>query len=312
MELQTKVKIEAGRRFSYNSRYMMFGSCFAQNIGEKMLGHRFCCDVNPFGILYNPFSIAKAIERTMDNRPMNRTELTLHNGLWHSWLHHGSFSSGDADKSLAAINSRMEAAAQNLMTADCLIITFGSSVVYERDGEVVANCHKLPARAFTERRLTVSEITERYTALITRLREYNPTIHIILTVSPVRYMGRGAFDGNCNKAVLLLAVEELCRSIDGTSYFPSYEIVMDELRDYRFYAEDMIHPSPQAVEYVWERMCASLFSDETRLAMKEIDGICKALAHRPFHPDSDEYAMFLEKTREKIVRIKEKYPSIVI
>ncbi len=312
MELQTKVKIEAGKRFSYNSRFMMFGSCFAQNIGEKMQAYRFCCDVNPFGILYNPISIANAIERTMEGRMMGREELMQHNGLWHSWLHHGAFSSGDAEKTLTAINSRMERAASNLKTADCLIITFGSSVVYEHDGAVVANCHKLPAKAFTERRLTTDEITERYTALIARLREHNPSLHIILTVSPVRYMGRGAFDGNCNKAMLLLAVESLCKHTGGVSYFPSYEIVMDELRDYRFYAEDMIHPSAQAVDYVWERMTTCLFSEDTQQAMKDVNSLCKALSHRPLHPDSEEYSVFMEKTRERITRIREKYPIINI
>ena len=287
------------------------GSCFSEAIGERLKISKFRCDVNPFGILYNPLSIAEALREIMEGKVYGREDLFWHNGCWHSPMHHSDFSADTVEETLRLINGRLQAAAGKLGDLDFLLLTFGSAVVYEdKDtGCVVGNCHKLPERNFLRRRLSVDEIVEEYAIRFLDLFDRNARLKVYFTVSPIRYLRDGLHESQLSKATLLLAVEEICKAFPGRAfYFPAYELLQDELRDYRFYADDLVHPSDLAVRYVWERFTQWCLSPEAQRMMAGYEEIHKALAHKPIHPESDEYKRFLEQIVLKMERLNGKYP----
>lgn len=295
MAWQTKVNIpQADFRIGYGSEIMMLGSCFAENIGEKLSYFKFNADVNPCGIVYNPKSAASVLRRLVEGRPFMGDELLENNGLWVSLLHHGSFSSQDKEECLLRINKRFAEAAEKLKTVDLLVLTFGTAWVYryKADGRIVSNCHKIPASAFERFRLTPEDIVVEYTELIGRLREINPELRVLFTVSPIRHWKDGAHGNQLSKSTLLLAIDELAGSLDRVYYFPSYEIVMDELRDYRFYAEDMLHITLQAVEYIWNCFKETYIDKTADNLMVRIDKINKTLAHRPLEAGNEKWLQF--------------------
>jgi hypothetical protein len=273
-------------------------------------------EVNPFGVLYNPLSIAEALTSLLDYRPLTEDELTLFpDGGWNTWLHHSSYSLPERAEALAHINTRMERAAQILDEADTLIITLGTAWVYRlrEDGRVVGNCHKVPERMFTRQRLTVEEIVDAYDALLERVWNANPKLRILFTVSPVRHLKDGLHGNQLSKATLLLAVDELCTKYqERIQYFPAYEIVMDELRDYRFYAEDMAHPSLQAVDYVWEQFVEHCVDAGAQQFMQQWEKVVRALEHRPFNAESEQYQQFIHQNLSKIKELKERYPYLEV
>ena len=298
---------------SHETRVMMLGSCFVQNIGQKLEECKFSVDINPFGILYNPFSICEALDYICTDRLFDEAceELFFHNEMWHSWLHHSDFSRRERAEVVEAVNSRLLAAKETFASLDVLMLTFGTAYVYRRvsDGRVVGNCHKMPQRNFTRSLLTVDEIVGHMSAVVDKMLSLRPSMKILFTVSPIRHLRDGAHDNQISKATLLLAVEELCRRYpDALCYFPSYEIVLDELRDYRFFAEDMVHPSLVAVEYLWERFAEAYFSPATMRLNDELKDITRALAHRPFDATSQAHRTFLSKIMLKIEDIRKKYP----
>ena len=305
MLFTTPVNIKPNKSINHNSRIVMLGSCFAENIGKKLIDCGFNVVMNPMGILYNPISIHNALQRIIEGREFTEDELFYHNGLWASFMHHGSFSHSDKNEALRIMNERLHQAHQQLQNATHLIITFGSAEVYEHNGQVVANCHKLPARHFTHRLLSTNEITTPYYSLFPAPYSLLP----IFTISPVRYLGEGAHHGQINKATLLLATDQICCET-GADYFPSYEIMMDELRDYRYYATDMIHPSEVAIDYIFERFTTTYLTEEAIRTAEEIKKIKKSLSHRPLHPDSEEYQTFKKKLSQQSDMITEKDPTI--
>jgi hypothetical protein len=307
MNFTTPVNIKPNKTIDHNSRIVMLGSCFAENIGKKLIDCGFNVVMNPMGILYNPISIFSTLSRIIEGREFTENELFQHNGLWASFMHHGSFSHSDKSEALRLMNEKLHEGHKQLKNATHLIITFGSAEVYEHNGLVVSNCHKLPSREFTHRLLSIDEII---TSSIS-LSSLNPQLSTIFTISPVRYLGNGAHHGQINKATLLLATEQLCQTT-GAKYFPSYEIMMDELRDYRYYAADMIHPSEIAVEYIFERFTETYLTDEAIRTAEEVKKIKKSLAHRPLHPDSEEYEKFKKKLSQQIDAIAQKYPNVKI
>jgi hypothetical protein len=324
MQFTTPVNIKPKKTIDHNSRIVMLGSCFAENIGKKLIDCGFNVVMNPMGILYNPISIHFALERIIEGREFTEDELFYHNGLWASFMHHGSFSHSDKNEALRMINERLHKAHQQLKNATHLIITFGSAEVYEHNGKVVSNCHKLPSRQFTHRLLSINEITNAYLEQSDEnlATQYCPPVlggraeggggqelSTIFTISPVRYLGEGAHHGQINKATLLLATDKICQKT-GADYFPSYEIMMDELRDYRYYAADMIHPSEIAIEYIFERFAETYLTDEAIRTAEEVQKIKKSLAHRPLHPESEEYEKFKKKLSQQIEAITKKYPTI--
>ncbi len=314
IDFQTKVELPLGEwQFGYADRLMSFGSCFSEHIGNKLVEAKFACDVNPFGILYNPLSVAAALRDVLDGRRYGEDapELFCAGGQWHSYMHHSRFSAASREECLRLINGRLARAVEELASLDVLLLTFGTARVYRlADGRVVANCHKQPERLFVRELVSVDAIVQEYRVLIDRLLAVRPSLHILFTVSPIRH-ARDGFHGNqVSKSVLLLAVERLCELYSCCHYFPSYEIQLDELRDYRFYADDMLHPSALAVEYIWKCFCQTYLTDEARSLMAECLSIARALAHRPFHPESSQYKSFLTQITLKIGRIMEKYPTL--
>jgi len=315
MNFRTKVELpEKGAEIRHSERIMLFGSCFAENIGNLLLENKFRCDVNPFGILYNPMSIASALHQLMEREAYEKKDFFEAEGRWHSWMHHGDFSSSSQEEALAKVNSRFVKAKSVFAKADWLMVTFGTSYVYihKDTQEVVGNCHKMPERMFTRLMLDVKTIVEEWQGVLEKCREVNPDLKVLFTVSPIRHAKDGMHGNQLSKANLLLAIDELCRTCSGCFYFPSYEIVMDELRDYRFYADDMLHPSPMAVEYLWKCFSKCYFSASTREVMKEWAEIRRGLEHKPFDPESEAYRNFLSQIVLKIARIKEKLPYLEV
>lgn len=309
MDFRTPVEWHGeSEEIKYSDHVLLMGSCFAENVGGLLLENKFSCDVNPFGILYNPLSIAKALRQMLDGKVYTMDDLFDSGGQWHSWMHHSSFSLTDADECLNRINLRLEKAASALPRTSWLIMTWGTAFVYEKDSEVVGNCHKQPDRLFTRRLLDVDTIYREWNDALREAKQRFPGLKVMLSVSPIRHLKDGLHGNQISKSVLLLAIDRLCRELDFCHYFPSYEIVMDELRDYRFYAEDMLHPSPLAVKYIWECFCSTYMSKDTQRVMKEWADIQKGLAHRPFNPDSDAYRRFLSQIVLKIEELKEKFP----
>lgn len=294
----------------YEDKLMLFGSCFAENIGSRLLANKFDVDVNPFGVLYNPLSIKQAIELLLDEREFSSNDLFFDKGLYHSFFHHSSFSTVSSGEMLRDINESCIKSSQQLRSANILLVTFGTSYVFreKETGSIVANCHKLPASHFDRFRLSVHEIVESWNELIVRLRQENPSVQILFTVSPIRHWKDGAHGNQLSKSILLLAIEELMQAHEGIFYFPSYELLLDELRDYRFYSEDMIHPNNMAVEYIWERFEETFFGDITLALIKEWAKISKAISHRPFNENTEEHKDFLRQTLLKLKNLRKKYP----
>ena len=301
MKLYTSVDIApCARKIGYGDKILLLGSCFADNIGAKFAEHYFQATINPLGTLYNPASIALSITDSQHSIPDSR--LIYHNGLWHSMMHHGTFSGKDKAAVQARCLDGYERLQRALKEATTVIVTFGTAWVYEMDGQVVANCHKLPANRFTRRCLAVDEIVEMWQPIVASM----PDKHWIFTVSPIRHVKDGLHANQVSKAILLQAVDEL-----GQSYFPSYEIMMDELRDYRFYAEDMVHPSQVAVEYIWQRFVETYMTEDTRGEMRTLHQLWQDRHHRFLHPDSEEAERFRLHVEKQMVALKERYPWII-
>ena len=311
MNFRTQVELpKEETEIRHSDRIMLFGSCFAENIGNLLLANKFRCDVNPFGILYNPLSVAEAIRQTLSYKTYNEADLFCDRAGWHSFMHHGSFSGNSAEECLLRINERLGRAAAELPQTDWLMITWGTAWVYslKENGKVVGNCHKQPDKLFTRRLLSVEEIVVEYFDLLKMLQELNPNLKVLFTVSPVRHAKDGMHGNQISKSTLLLAIDTLQHHYPMCHYFPSYEIMMDELRDYRFYADDMFHPSPMAVSYIWKCFGDTYFSSQTRQIMKEWEEIRKGLNHKPFDVRSEAYRSFLTQIVLKISRMKEKFP----
>ncbi len=311
MEFRTRVELPKGEYpISHSSQLMLWGSCFAENIGKYLSENKFTCDTNPFGVLYNPLSISKAIGLLMEKDTYS--DLRFDNNKWYSLMHHSVFSASEKEECLRRINHRFKAGKENMQKVDWLILTWGTAWVYEwkETGEIVGNCHKLPDKLFRRRLLSVAEVVENYRELLAKIHLQSPQIQVLFTVSPIRHAKDGYHGNQISKSILLLAIEQICAELPYCHYFPSYEIMMDELRDYRFYADDMLHPSALAVNYIWECFCQCFFSKETLALMKEWDGIKKGLEHKPFNPESDTYYRFLSQILLKIEAVKEKFPYL--
>lgn len=297
MEFRTVVNIEKGFPINHIDRIMLLGSCFTDEIGSRLERRYFNPCVNPFGALYNPISIAKAIDCLINKPKFSEDDLFEHNGLWHSFMHHSRFSSRSKETALDNINASFSKAKEFFKTANVFIITFGTAFIYSLadSGEIVANCHKLPASTFVRRKISIDEITHRWSSLIKTINKINPNARIIFTVSPIRHLADGAHGNQSSKATLLLAIDKLIEQNQTCSYFPSYEIVLDELRDYRFYAADMKHPSDVAVDYIFERFAETYFSKETISKLKDFEKLWKMKNHIPMTDNLDEIKKFNEK-----------------
>lgn len=313
MKFRTEIEVERSRFvISHADKLMLVGSCFSDNIGKKLQGGGFYTDINPMGIVYNPASVKVSLQRILSGRPYESSEFYLHNGVWHTFDHHGQFSHADKNRCIEQVNEHLNMGHGNLKNANCLLVTFGTAWVYHhlQLNKIVSNCHKYPASDFKRERLSVDTIVAEWTALMVQLQTFNPSIQIIFTVSPVRHWKDGAHGNQISKSILHLAVDAICEQHNNCSYFPSYELVLDDLRDYRFFADDLLHPNEQAVQYIWEKFSTAYFSNYTLNQINQIQKIKRAAAHRPLKPDTDEYRKFAESQLKKIEAMLAEYPNL--
>lgn len=314
MQFITPIEIQTKNfpNVNHSHQILSLGSCFSQHIGNKLERSKFNCSINPFGVLYNPASIAKTLDEIMEHKVYTASDLFEHSQQWHSWMHHGDFSNVDKQEVLNQINHRISVAHDFISELDYLMITFGSAWIYrlKQGGEVVSNCHKVRADQFVRERLDIDQIFELYSGLIDKLLLRSPKLKIVFSVSPIRHVRDGLHENQLSKSILLLAIDKLAAKYPNVIYFPSYEIVLDELRDYRFYADDMVHPSELAIEYIWEKFKIAFFDKQTLTILEECQKIEKSLSHRPLNPNTESYSSFLEHLIEKMKHISNKYPKL--
>ena len=293
MKFRTEIEVAPlAEGLGYGAKIFALGSCFAENISERLQRAKFSIASNPFGVLFNPFSIANALERLDSARIFAVCDVKGGGECFYSFDAHSSLDGKTQTEAFGNLNKAVAQGSKALADADWVILTFGTAWVYEHEGRVVANCHKQPASQFERRRLSVTEIVERYGRLFDGvLRDKK----VILTVSPVRHIGDGLQENSVSKATLRLAVEELVSKYENAHYFPSYEILIDDLRDYRYYADDLAHPSKMAVEYVWERFCEAVLAEEAKAKLPQVEQIVAAAEHRPFNPESEAHKTFCRK-----------------
>ena len=311
MKLYTSVDIAPSeKKIGYDDKILLLGSCFADNIGAKFGEHYFQTTVNPFGTLYNPASIRRSIDLSLSRN--NKRYMLQHNGLWHSMMHHGSFSHPDKDVLIARCEESQTLLRTALRDATTIIVTFGTSWVYKMEYLVVANCHKMPAERFNRYCMTTGEIIESWLPLLDQI----PNKNWIFTVSPIRHIKDGLHANHLSKANLMQAIDVLianARDLNPSStysYFPSYEIMLDELRDYRFYAEDMVHPSQVAVDYIWRRFVDTYMTADTQNEMRTLHQLWCDRHHKLLHPDSYEAKMFAAKIEQRTQELKKQYDWI--
>ncbi|HTM91158.1 MAG TPA: GSCFA domain-containing protein [Flavisolibacter sp.] len=303
---------------THKDQLLLIGSCFTENMGEKLKKYKFSVLENPNGILFNPVSVTEALTSYIENTQLSEADLFQLNEGWHSWKHHSRFSGLTAEESLNKINSSASNAHSFLKTADYLMITLGSSWIYTltdkaingKIGSVAANNHKAPADWFYRRLMTTEEVLHVLDNTLYRLFHFNPKLKIIFTISPVRHLREGVVENNRSKAVLIQAVHHLVDKFDKLYYFPAYELVIDDLRDYRFYAEDLVHPNYFATQYVWEKFVDACMNDKTKKLIEEIHSINLAYQHKAFNPTSQQHKKFLKSFYEKTRILQEQNPNL--
>lgn len=313
MELRTTFSIDPSPvKISYTTPVLFIGSCFATAVGSHLREGKLPVMVNPAGTVYNPFSVGNTLNSIISPAERKREELYGHGGRWISFDHHTEFSSDDREELLEKIKAKEEEARNFLSGAGFLFITFGTARVYrwKETGRIVSNCHRIPASFFRQELLTPEEIASFWSGLLDRLGAFNPGLKVIFTISPVRHWKDGAHGNQVSKSVLFLAVEKLMAHPSSPDYFPVYELVMDDLRDYRFYGADMLHLSDTAVEYIRDAFDRCYVDDTARELWNEVAGITKAAEHRILTGDSNEIRRFAENMLAKITRITRRYPSL--
>jgi hypothetical protein len=313
MEFRTQIQISNSKNpIDYNAKIVSLGSCFAENMANKLDYFKFENSCNPFGIIFNPVSIEKMIYRIVNQFFYTEEDIFFHNERWHCYEVHSDLSNSNAVEFLENLNTVLKTSFQQLLQASHVIITYGTSWVYRniKSNAIVANCHKVPQIEFKKEILSVETIENSIRNTIDFIQKINPNCHFIFTVSPVRHLKDGFVENQWSKAHLIAALHSSRFSLPTSSYFPSYEIMMDELREYRFYAEDMIHPSPIAIQYIWQRFAETHISEESQAVMKEVESIQKGLAHKPFNSNSESHQQFLSKLQDKIAKLQKQFPEM--
>lgn len=300
------------QKISYNDRLLLIGSCFSSNIGTKLREVKFQNLHNPTGITFDPVSIANHLRAYASGCQYSVHDLFLQGELWHSWLHHSDFSGTDQNVVLQTINEETRKAAEWLKSCNWLFITLGTAYSYQlKEKELpVANCHKAPKEWFYKELLNIDKMTMTLKAAIDAVRQVNPKIQIVITVSPVKHIRDGVVENTRSKARLLEAAHQLAANVNNCSYFPAYELVTEVLRDYRFYAPDMAHPNEQAVQFIFEQFCKTFLSAETRQLMEEVKQIVSAKNHRPLHKGTKAHEEFLKTFANKTMQTQAKLPLL--
>ena len=317
MKLQTQITIqkETKNPINYDSRIVLLGSCFSENIGNKFEFYKFQAIQNPFGIFFHPKAIANFITNTINKKQYSEKDIFFENERWHCFDAHSSLSSPNKETLLSNLNSGIVDTNEALKKASHLIITFGTAWVYRflETNEIVANCHKIPQKKFQKELLSVTEISNIIEKITSLLQTINPALNIIFTVSPVRHLKDGFVENTQSKSHLIAGIHQAIeQSLSKISmkYFPSYEIMMDELRDYRFYEEDMIHPNQTAINYIWKIFINTCLTEDSVAIMNEIEAIQKGLLHKPFNEKSVQHQVFLENLAKKKEQLQQQFPFI--
>ncbi len=311
MHFRTQIPIpKSSSTLDYNSKIVSLGSCFAQNMGDKFQYFKFQNSINPFGIIFNPVSIEKIIHKAINAALFTEEDVFFFNERWHCFDVHSDLSNSSKEELLKSLNTILKSTNQQITESTHIIITYGTSWVYrnlERD-LIVANCHKMPQKQFKKELLSVEEIEKSIANTIKLIHNVNPNCTIIFTVSPVRHIKDGFVENQRSKANIISALHKTFDfRLSTINYFPSYEIMMDELRDYRFYAEDMLHPNQVAIDYIWKRFKETTISESSFAVMDEVESIQKSLSHKPFNPNSESHLKFESKVREKIITLENQY-----
>ncbi len=313
MKFSTVVPIKPSKQpITYDDKILSLGSCFAVNMSEKFKSYQFQNVVNPFGILFHPIAIERILEYASKGYVFTDDDVFCHNEVWSSFFAHSDMNELEQEDIVTKLNVKLFDLQVALKESSFLAITFGTAWVYEHkeSGAIVANCHKLPQLNFTKRLLTYQELMNSYLKIIKLVKEINPGIQIIFTISPVRHFKDGIVENQRSKSLLFAALHDVMEQYknDSLAYFPSYEIMMDELRDYRFYKADMLHPNEQAIEYIWERFVSSWIHPDMTNTMQKVQEVQKGLNHRSFNPTAEQHLAFLDTLIEKIDYLLEKYP----
>jgi hypothetical protein len=320
MKLQTQIPLEkqTDNQIDYQSKILLLGSCFVENIGNKLEYFKFQSLQNPFGILFHPKAIERLIYNAFHKKTYSEEDIFFHNEQWHCYDAHSKLSNPSKDQLLKSLNRNLDITAQQLQNSSHIVITLGTAWVYKhhKSNLPVANCHKVPQKEFKKELLSVEEVIDSLKLMVSQIHHINPNATIIFTVSPVRHIKDGFIENSQSKAHLITAIHNFLshrRSRDIQEmyfYFPSYEIMLDELRDYRFYAEDMLHPNKTAVNYIWEKFQYVWLSNESQEIMNEVEIVQNGMAHRPFNPNSDAHQKFLQQLESKKQHLQIKFPNI--
>lgn len=320
MELQTKISLkpEANNQIDYNSRILLLGSCFVENIGGKLDYFKFRNTINPFGILFHPVAIETLITKVINEKLFTEKDIFFHNERWHCFEAHSKISNASKEKLLDELNTLIQQTHKSIKETTHIVITLGTAWVYKHieSKTVVSNCHKVPQQKFTKYILSTQEIRSSVKHIEKQIRSVNPEVRIIYTVSPVRHIKDGFIENTQSKSHLISAVHQFLNRNSNIQnrksvYFPSYEIMMDELRDYRFYSTDMLHPNETAINYIWERFKDVWIDQESNKIMDEVDEIQKGLLHKPFDTKSSEYQQFKNILERKKKFLQTKYPHLL-
>lgn len=314
MNLQTHIPFskETNNLIDYNSKIILLGSCFSENIAKKFRYLKFQSVQNPFGILFHPKAIETIIKNAINKKEYTGKDVFFLNERWHSFEAHSQLSSTSKEEIIEQLNKASISTNKSLKDSNHIIITLGTSWVYllKETGLAVANCHKVPQGKFQKELLSVTKIIESLKLIISLIKEINPTINFIFTVSPVRHLKDGFIENQQSKSHLITALHQVIKSHENSFYFPSYELMMDELRDYRFYKEDMIHPNNSAINYIWEKFSKNWLSNKAIELKEEVLKIQRGLEHKPFNSNSKEHVKFLTSLQDRIQAIQKKCSHI--
>ncbi|RNC85045.1 MAG: GSCFA domain-containing protein [Winogradskyella sp.] len=314
MNFQTHIPLERQKHnlISYDSKVVLLGSCFSENIGEKFNYFKFQNLVNPFGILFHPLAIENFITNVINEKQYSEDDIFYNNEAWHCFDAHSRLSNTSKELLLEELNSNITTTHQCIKNTTHVVITLGTAWVYRyiSTDSIVANCHKIPQKQFLKELLSVDAITQSLEVIISLIRTINPDITFLFTVSPVRHLKDGFVENTQSKSHLISAIHDVVNIKNKQFYFPSYELVMDELRDYRFFKEDMIHPNAVAIDYIWEKFTSVWFADNNFAIMESVDSIQKSIAHKPFNATSEAHTAFKKQLEEKISKLESEIPSI--
>ena len=311
MKLQTQISlVKKTPAIDYNSKLFLLGSCFAENIADKFSYYKFQNKVNPLGVLFHPLAILDLLKRSQNRIDYSEKDLFFSNGYWQSYSAHSRLNNASQMEIMSDLNSAVHSTKTQLMAASHVVLTFGTAWVYThiKSQRIVANCQKQPQKEFEKSILSIDQLNEVFESIVLILKSFNPELTIIFTISPVRYLKDGFIENNHSKSQLISALHPIINKTKNAFYFPSYELVMDELRDYRFYKEDMVHPNQLAIDYIWEKFQSSWICSDAELTMKEVNRLQKGLDHKPFNPSSKAHQSFLSNLTKDVNALVVKYP----